>query len=115
MDWKEIKKNNPKVFKKLKWFYENIPIEINDDNRLGWYYTDGVHHVRMWTDIGNDMLYVFFDKQKIYITLKIVHKWDYTISDGKGHLLFTEYDYKSTRNESEIAAFTRAFETLENK
>lgn len=60
-------------------------------------------------------LYDFFDAHKIFITLKIVDRWDYLITDGEGRTLHNAYDYKYTRMEAETAAFLKAFKLLEPK
>jgi len=99
MNWEEIKKENPKAFALL--LKETTEYEIMDGEYI---HTDNLRS-----------LYEFFDEQRIYITLKYVDLWDYTISDGTGHLLDTDYDYKDTRQRSEAAAFTKSFQILEKR
>ena len=120
MDWKVIKKKYPKAFKSLKWFYEDVSIIINKENRLGWYFTDGVHHVGMWTDIGNGMIYEFFDGQGLRIFIKqgtmdtyLDFDIENRIKDFKKEPRLSWKEKKATRQEIEETAFVKAFEILE--
>lgn len=108
MDYKHILKKYPKsldAFCKLKFGGDAKSCMKNSPDRF-WGALSLIH---------DRELYDFFDGHKIFISLKIVNQWDYSISDGKGHLLITEYDYKDTRIESETAAFAEAFKLLEPK
>lgn len=109
MDWKERVKKFPKAMdafciSKFGGDVKKCMVNGKED--------------RFWGALSliNDReLYDFFDGHGIFITLKVVNGWDYTISDGKGHLLDTEYDYQDTRKEAETAAFMKAFKILEPK
>ena len=122
MNWKVIQKKYFKAFEKLKWFYENIPLEINEENVLGWYFTDGVHVIQMWNDLDRSWLYDFFDKQRLYIEVFIEE--DYPIRWGWKVLTFqddygtNDYGNKSslkTRKIAEEQAFIKSFQLLEEK
>lgn len=115
MNWEKIKKDYPKAW---NVFHEDRSwLEIYSDKKLGHYYTDGVHIVRMWRTYNPRNLYDFFDEREIIINLCYYGENDgfsFDITDSQASGLFESTEYK-TRTEAESAAFEKGFEILEER
>lgn len=124
MNWKEIAKSTPKAFKALnEWYGEGLLEFHPKENRFGHSFTDGVHVVCMWNDFEVRDLYDFFDDQEIYVWVmrdnhRLVQNFYCGIVIGDAEITsFDDFDIPNfkTRTEAETAAFTKAFELLEQK
>ena len=117
MNWKEIKEKYPKAFNQMnEWYGEGLLEFHHSENRYGHYFTDGVHIVEMWNDFLDRNLYDFFDENEIWIDIdhEFGADWTFTIDNGgNGH--DGDGTIYKTRTEAETAAFTKAFEILEEK
>ena len=123
MNWTEIEKKYPNSSDACHdWFEKqwSVILEINNDGRLGYKITDGVHAVEMFIPLyGNRWLYDFFDEQGIYIGLD----YHYAVGLARWFSLTIIYDKEhyedeldtGIRKEAEYAAFLKAFEILEEK
>ena len=130
MNWKEIAEKCPNATDAL--FDKFDYLEFNDKWELGWYYKDGIHiWMAIWMPFDLRDLYDFFDGQEIFVWPSpeiqytreideddrnphyVPEEWAYEIHDT-AYELDIGYPYK-TRQEAEEAAFTKAFEILEEK
>ena len=120
MNWTEIEKKYPPASDACRDWLEkkwSVIIEVDNENRLGYRLTDGVHAVVMFIPIyGNRWLYDFFDEQGIYVScMYLSGSMQYMIEEGK-----REYSAKSNweiknRKEVEEEAFSKAFEILTDR
>ena len=122
MNWKEIEKKYPNSSGACQDWLENqwsVIIEIDNDGRLGYRLTDGVHAIEIFIPFyGNRWLYDFFDEQEITCYLNFdteLQIWYYKIIDLKQKWEWGHRLVYNTRGKAEKAVFLKAFELLENK
>lgn len=115
MNWKEIREKCPKAYR-LMWMSGVLDLVKYYNGEPNFIYS-----IRQ--------LYDFFDSEGMVIEIRLAYDageniwFEYAIYKETGHCLFTtmdEPDYKEpyktkTRTEAEEAAFTKAFDILENK
>lgn len=96
----------------VKWFGEDDDYNMDLESNLS-----GYNPVTGFKDLPFSMqfgVYVdFFDSVGIEISITPKgSEWDFNITDGrlKGHLLFSEYDFSSTRHEARQKAIDKANE-----
>lgn len=117
MNWLKIKSLYPKAWEELLKFYHAVQLEINDKNKLGFYFTDGVHSVLMFNEINIRELYNFFDSHFIRLFPIFYNEWGYEIQTdfeiNSDDLMVK--DWYESRSEAEQDGFLKAFELLETK
>ena len=119
MNWKEIQKKYPKALGLFeKWFRDGFIPGIDDI----WYDGQNAYFCSEYWKyedeaINTRELYDFFDEQKIIITTYFI--WGggfrYAINDGGANDGGYYSEWIKSRTEAEEAAFTKAFEILEEK
>ena len=124
MNWKEIKYKYVGAW--IEFISNNDFLEINEDKNsprfgtLGWYFTDGVHKVKMWHIYESRNLYDFFDENGFYVDAYMgnyLDNWRYftwTIHTCDGLIASDEVRF-TVRTAAEESAFTKAFELLEER
>jgi len=115
LDWKTIKKKCPKAFEVLVKDHETIEEWGEIDNPTIW----GVHIEEPHWVIRH--LYDFFDSKDLIVLPENIiiggeFIWYFSIGTSNNLSFFVDYESKFIgRKETEIAAFTKAFELLEDK
>ena len=123
MNWKKIENKYPKAFKKLMIYNDIEDFYSQIENRI---ITASEQFERMIRQGQYPIraLYDFLDETEIYININPDFDWLYRSRPKDNDDVFfgininweweDDIEYKS-RLEAEIAAFTKAFEILENK
>lgn len=99
MNWKQIEANCPKAQEKMK----------------KWWWTNYDNDYRYSLEPRFDILYEFFDEQRLYIDVSMIslrwHIWD----KNRENVPVYKYYTKESRQEMEKEAFEKAFEILEER
>ena len=135
MNWKEIKYKYVGAW--IEFISKNDFLEINEDKNshgfgtLGWYFTDGVHKVKMWHIYELRHLYDFFDDNHIYVTVSLEVQYTREIDEDGNNPHYVPEDFYfdihddrlhlvggvgfKTRTKTEEMAFDAAFRVLDYK
>lgn len=115
MDWKEIKDKYPKSWDKLCDYHENEVVGLIDHPDV-W---DQYNLAPSCWELRH--LYDFFDENELWIetSAQAINSWSFDIfklTEANFECIYSENNYELlNRQEAEAAAFTKAFEVLEDK
>lgn len=105
MNWNKIKESCPKSFElATTWYYQSRGVLIDDCN--------------IEREFNFRDLYDFFDEHEIFVSIELTINETGIVNEAiytpylDSELISGDFD---TKKESEIVAFTEAFEALENR
>ena len=121
MNWKEISEKFPEAFKTFfKWYWADNRIAFDGDSLYFSQTIDDKSYAESSISFKDILrirvFYDFFDENEIWIN--VVHRDFGNLISVKPFMWKINQEYSegySTRAEAETAAFTKAFEILENK